>query len=114
MTETILIPFISLDCEIIQSYPYKFILTDHWFEFYAKHTVEEMDDTTEMKVVKHYDTRIKVIKDMIGSFEMYRSGDYQDMYVFKMNTPSGEISFYMEDKPQATELYNKFDKFWMR
>ena len=111
MTETILIPFVSPDCAVINSYPYKFILNDNSFEFFAKHTVEEIDDATELKVVKKYDTRIKIIKDAIGSFEMYKSVDYPDMFVFKLNTPSGEISMYVEDKLQATDLYNKFDKW---
>lgn len=112
MTETILIPFVYPDCDIIQSYPYKFVLNDKSFEFYARHTVDEWDDEKAMKVVQDYDTRIKMPITAIAGFEIFKSGDHDGMYIFKVSTATGEISMYFDSKQSATELYNKFDK-WM-
>jgi hypothetical protein len=111
MAETILIPFVYPDCTIIQSYPYKFVLNDNSFEFFARHTVDEWDEEKSMKIIQNYDSRVKMVTSAISGFEMYRSAEHEGFYIFKISTATGEISMYFDSKQSATELYNKFDKW---
>lgn len=111
MAETIMVPFVYPDCEIIQSYPYKFVLSEESFEFFARHTVSEWDEEKSMKVIKDYDSRVKITAASVFGFEMYRSSEFEGMYIFKIMAASDGITMYFDDKTKATELYNKFDKW---
>jgi len=111
MTETILIPFVSPDVEIVQAFPYKFILSEYTLEFYTKSTVIEIEESTELPIEKTYDSRTKMFKEAIAGLCIYKSNSYKGYYIFKLHNATGEISIYLNSKQDAVDLYNQLDKW---
>jgi len=111
MSETILVPFVYPVSKIITAFPYKFVLDDDWVEFYAKHSVEEWDEHSAMMRIADFDTRLKLMRDLVSSIEMYKSAEYADYYIIKLGNVSADISMYFKSKAEAMELYNKLDKW---